>query len=80
MSKIVEFKSYNDNALKFLDNVKRHVEEEKIDNIMIVCKLDNGEVLTGATKNLDWGTRMELIGHLHADVIDRMIKQNYITP
>ena len=80
MSKIVEFKSYNDNALKFLDNVKRHVEEEKIDNMMIACKLDNGEVLVGATKNLDWGTRMELIGHLQSDVIDKMIKMNYVTP
>ena len=80
MAKIIQFKTQTDNVCEFLDKVSQEVQELKIDNMMIACKCKDGTVLTGYTKNLDVGSRQELLGHVQIDIINMVIKQNYITP
>lgn len=79
MSKIVHFNTYIDNAIDFLDKIKEEAGDQQIDNVIIACKCNNGDVITGYTKNLDYGTRMELVGHLQSDIIKTMIDNNYLT-
>lgn len=79
MGKIVKIKTKTDNVNEFLDQVKEFVTENNIDNMMIVCKLNDKSVSLGYTKNLDWGTKQELLGHIQIDIVKDMINQNYIT-
>lgn len=77
MSKIVKFRTRTDNTLEFLDMLKFEVANLEIDNMMIACKCRDGSVLTGYTKNLDYGTKMELKSHIEMDLIKEMIENNY---
>lgn len=80
MSKIINFNYKTDNVIEFLENLKKDVKERNIDNIIIVCKdKREGEVLTGYV-NLEMGEKQELLGHIQVDIIDQMIKTNYVTP
>lgn len=80
MSKIINFNYKTDNVIEFLENLKKDVKERNIDNIIIVCKdKREGEVLTGYV-NLEMGEKQELLGHIQVDVINEMIKANYVTP
>ena len=80
MSKIINFNVKTDNVIDFLENLKKDIKERNIDNIVIVCKdKRENEVLTGYV-NLDMGEKQELLGHIQADIIDTMIKANYVTP
>ena len=70
-------------GLIILFNIK--VKENNIDNVLIAFKLrqkDNAQdvphIMTGYC-NLDMTEKQELIGHIQVDVIDDMIKQNYLT-
>ena len=77
MGKIVKFRTNVDNTLEFLDMLKFEVTNLEIDNMMIACKCKDGSVLTGYTKNLDYGTRMELKSHIEMDIIKEMIENNF---
>lgn len=77
MSKIIKFRTRTDNTLEFLDMLKFEVANLEIDNMMIACKCRDGSVLTGYTKNLDYGTKMELKSHIEMDIIKEMIENNY---
>ena len=77
MSKIVKFRTKTDNTLEFLDMLKFEVANLEIDNMMIACKCKDGSVLTGYTKNLDYGTKMELKSHVEMDIIKEMIENNF---
>lgn len=77
MSKIVKFRTRTDNTLEFLDMLKFEVANLEIDNMMIACKCRDGSVLTGYTKNLDYGTKMELKSHIEMDIIKEMIENNF---
>lgn len=77
MSKIVKFRTRTDNTLEFLDMLKFEVANLEIDNMMIACKCKDGSVLTGYTKNLDYGTKMELKSHIEMDIIKEMIENNF---
>lgn len=77
MGKIVKFRTRTDNTLEFLDMLKFEVANLEIDNMMIACKCRDGSVLTGYTKNLDYGTKMELKSHIEMDLIKEMIENNY---
>ena len=73
MGKIVKFRTRTDNTLEFLDMLKFEVANLEIDNMMIACKCKDGSILTGYTKNLDYGTKMELKSHVEMDIIKEMI-------
>ena len=80
MAKIINFKTKNNQAVDFLKEAIKIVEEENIDNVLIAFKSKGDEpcVMTGYC-NLDMGGKQELIGHLQIDVIKDMINQNYVT-
>ena len=81
MGDILKFKTRQAKSMEeFLDNVKKQVLEENIDNMIIVSKCEDGTVMVGYTGNLDWGKKQELVGHMQVDVINEMIKANYVTP
>ena len=80
MSKIINFNVKTNNVIYFLEDLKREIEERNIDNIMIACKdKRENEVLTGYV-HLETAEKQELLGHIQVDVIDEMIKANYVTP
>lgn len=79
MGKIVHFRTDNDELVDWLENLIKDIKERKVDNIMIAAKESSGQIITG-WKNLDWGTRQELISHMQIDVINTMIQENYVTP
>ena len=74
MSKVVPFKTHIDNVLMFLDEIKEEVANNKIENILIGCKCEDGEIMIGPTKNLDYGTTQEIISHLQTDLTFRIMK------
>jgi len=52
-------------------------QEDDIESFMVVCKLKSGEVMTGYV-DVDFNARAELIGHLQVDLIDMMVRANYV--
>ena len=78
---IIKFKSKTDNILEFIEELKDNVNKYKIDNRMVACKLkdSNHYVITGY-KNLTMAEKQELVGHIQIDIIDEMIRNNYVTP
>lgn len=78
---IIKFKSKTENILEFIEELKDNVNKYKIDNIMVACKLkdSNHYVITGY-KNLTMSEKQELVGHIQIDIIDEMIRNNYVTP
>ena len=77
MSKIIKFRTKVDNTLDFLQMLEFEVANLEIDNMMVACKCKDGSILTGYTKNLDHGTKMELKSHIEMDLIKEMINDNY---
>lgn len=77
MGKIIKFRTKVDNTLDFLRMLEFEVANLEIDNMMVACKCKDGSILTGYTKNLDYGTKMELKSHIEMDLIKEMINDNY---
>ena len=61
---------------KLLDDTLKFYEEG--DSIFIALK-KNDSIMT-AYINADVGTKQEMLGHLQVDIIDQVIKANYVTP
>ena len=76
MSKIIKFKGKSDNLVEYLENLIELVKKDKIDNILVACKLPD-YIMTGYL-NLDMGEKQELLGHIQVDIIDEMIRINYL--
>lgn len=81
MGKILRFNSKTDNVIEFLTDAINKVKEYNIDNVLIAFKLkqEDSYIMTGYC-NLEMGEKQELLGHIQVDIINDMIKQNYITP
>ena len=77
MSKVIQFRNHTTNVVDFLKSVIQEVEENHITNMMIACKCEDGSVMTGYTKNLDYGTKQELTSHIQTDIIKQMIEENF---
>lgn len=79
MGKIIRLKNKNDDVVAFLEDAINKVRENNIDNVMIAFKLrqEDAYIMTGYC-NLDMGEKQELIGHIQVDIVNDMIKQNYI--
>ena len=85
MGKIIKLKSKQENVLGFLQDAIEKVKENNIDNVLIAFKLKQKDdkqdvpyVMTGYC-NLDMMEKQELLGHIQIDIVDDMIKQNYLT-
>ena len=80
-SKVVRIKTKSNGVIALLEQAIDIVNEEKIDNLMIAMKIKNetGYVLTGYS-TLNLAEKIELISHLHVDVMKGFIEENYITP
>ena len=73
---IIRIKSDKEKTLDYITEFRKYVKKNKIDNLMIVCKDKyNKEMATGYC-NLDMGQKMEMLGHVQADIIDQMIREN----
>ena len=77
---VIKFKSKTDSLLKFVDDLKEQIKEYKIDNMIVASKLkdDDHYVITGY-KNLTMAEKQELVGYIQVDIIDEMIRKNYVT-
>lgn len=77
---VIKFKSKTDSLLEFVDEIKEQIKEYNIDNMIVACKLkdDDHYVITGY-KNLTMAEKQELVGHIQVDIIDEMIRKNYVT-
>lgn len=73
MSKIIKFKSNTDNVVEFLEELKEEVINNNISNLIIAGKCGDGNVMTGFTKNLNYGESQELVSNLQTNLIMRMI-------
>lgn len=80
MAKIVKFKTKADNVGELLDEIKEDVETNKVEKAIVLLKLPTGEIEFAYSPNLIWGEMQELCSHLQVDIIDKMIKANYVTP
>jgi hypothetical protein len=78
---IVRIPSKNKNVLDFIEELKEKIEQDNIDNIMIACygKKDDEYVITGYV-NLQNTEKQELLSHIQIDIINEMIRENYVTP
>lgn len=76
---VIKFKSKTDSLLEFVDEIKEQIKEYNIDNMIVASKLkdDDHYVITGY-KNLTMAEKQELVGHIQVDIIDEMIRKNYV--
>ena len=79
MGKIIKLKSKQENVIEFLKDAIVQAKKHNVDNVMIAFKLRQEEayIMTGYC-NLDMAEKQELIGHIQVDIVNDMIKQNYI--
>ena len=79
MGKIIRLKSKQENVIEFLEDAIVQARKYNVDNVMIAFKLrqEDAYIMTGYC-NLDMGEKQELVGHIQVDIINDMIKQNYI--
>lgn len=79
MGKIIRFNSKNDDVIKFLEEAIENAKRYKVDNAIVAFKLkqEDAYIMTGYC-NLDMGEKQEILGHIQVDIINDMIKQNYV--
>ena len=80
MGKVIKLKTNTDNVLDFLESIKKATKEDKIKNMIIIGKCEDGGTIIGNTRGLSWCEKIELKSHLETNIINDMIKQNYVTP
>lgn len=76
---IIRLRNKSDNVIDFLDDAKEKVREYNIDNVMLAFKLkeQDGYIMTGYC-NLAMAEKQELLGHIQVDIVNDMIRQNYL--
>lgn len=62
-------------VIKVLEDLLARAKAGEFDRMIIAAKLMNGDVAT-SWANADAGERMELIGHLQADVMLAVVQRN----
>lgn len=79
MGKIIRLKNKSDDVVNFLEDAISKVKENNIDNVMIAFKLrhEDAYIMTGYY-NLDFSEKQELVGHIQVDIVNDMIRENYI--
>ena len=84
MGKIIKLKSNQENVIEFLEDAIVQARKYNVDNVMVAFKLrkehaikEDAYVMTGYC-NLDMCEKQELVGHIQIDIIDDMIRRNYL--
>jgi hypothetical protein len=78
MGKIYHFPDTKERTIKeSIENSANIADQQESEAIayVIAVKCKDGSWLTGY-HNADWGTRNEALGHIQADIIDQMIRNN----
>ena len=79
MADIIKLNTPPNNVLEFLEEVKRVVMENHIDNLMIACKDKEEQYVYTGYAGLNEAEKQELLGHIQVDIVRDMIDRNYIT-
>ena len=79
MGKVIKLKTETDNVLDFLEEIREAVKEDKIISLIFVSECKEGQFIVGNTK-MDLAKKVELKSHLEVNIINDMIKENYVTP
>ena len=79
MGKVIKLKSNQENVIEFLEDAIVQARKYNVDNVMVAFKLrqEDAYIMTDYC-NLDMAEKQELVGHIQVDIINDMIKQNYI--
>ncbi len=79
MGKIIRLKSKQENVIEFLEDAIVQARKYNADNVMIAFKLrqEDANIMTGYC-NLDMGEKQELLGHIQVDIVNDMIRRNYL--
>lgn len=79
MGKIIKLKSNQENVIEFLEDAIVQAKKHHVDNVMIAFKLrqEDAYIMTGYC-NLDMAEKQELIGHIQVDIVNDMIRRNYL--
>lgn len=79
MGKIIRLKSKQENVIEFLEDAIVQARKYNADNVMIAFKLKQEDeyIMTGYC-NLDMGEKQELLGHIQVDIVNDMIRRNYL--
>ena len=79
MGKIIKLKSNQENVIEFLEDAIVQARKYDVDNVMIAFKLrqEDANIMTGYC-NLDMGEKQELLGHIQVDIVNDMIRRNYL--
>ena len=79
MGKIIRLKSKQENVIEFLEDAIVQARKYNADNVMIAFKLKQEDVyiMTGYC-NLDMGEKQELLGHIQVDIVNDMIRRDYL--
>ena len=80
MGKVIKLKSNQENVIEFLEDAIVQARKYNVDNVMLAFKLKQKDayVMTGYC-NLDMAEKQELVGHIQVDIVNDMIRENYIT-
>lgn len=79
MGKIIRLKSKQENVIEFLEDAIVQARKYNADNVMIAFKLkqEDAYIMTGYC-NLDMGEKQELLGHIQVDIVNDMIRRDYL--
>lgn len=75
MSKIIRFKTKQDDIIKALEGLLQIAKQEEITSFVFAAKCPDGSVATSWAE-ADVGTRNELVSHLQVDVMYAVVEAN----
>lgn len=78
MGKIIELPTKTKNLLDFIDTTKEILKKENVDNLLVVAKDNEGEIMIGKTGNVDINTLLEFNAHIQMYATDKMIQSKYL--
>lgn len=75
MSKIVRFKTHQDNIIEALEQIVERAKNGEITGFIFAAKCTDGNIATGWS-HVDVGERNELTAHLQVDVMMAVVEAN----
>lgn len=80
MAKVIKLhKTAQDSLIEALEYILEEAKAGKLNSFIFAGKLENGDIATSYS-GLDMGGKLELVGHVQVDIVNDMIKANYVTP
>lgn len=78
MGKVISMGKKTDNVIEFLNNTKKIVKENNIDNLLILAKDNDGNIMIGNTSTVNISSLLEFAAHIQLHATDLMIQNNYL--